>query len=164
MEKVKTISLTKVGSKALLFAVFLAIALAAPFIGVQIITGSIVNAVLFVSTGLLGITSGILIGFLPSIISLFAGLFPVTFYPMVPYIIIGNAILVLTFGVLAKKHFVLGVILAAFLKFLFLFLSSSLVVSFFVGDSFPKAVVAMMGYPQLITALAGGVIAFFVSK
>jgi len=162
----KTIALTKTraGVKLAVFAVFLAVSIAAPFIKQQFITGPIVNAVLYISTATLGIGAGVLIGFLPSMISAWAGLLPIPLLPMIPYIIMGNAILVLTFGVLRKKNFWLGVGLASVLKFMFLFLSSSFIINFFIKTALPKPIIAMMAWPQLITALAGGIIAFILLK
>ncbi|KPJ55113.1 hypothetical protein AMJ47_01145 [Parcubacteria bacterium DG_72] len=166
MKNMKTIALTKTraGVKLAVFAVFLAVSIAAPFIKQQFITGPIVNAVLYISTATLGIGAGVLIGFLPSMISAWAGLLPIPLLPMIPYIIMGNAILVLTFGVLRKKNFWLGVGLASVLKFMFLFLSSSFIINFFIKTALPKPIIAMMAWPQLITALAGGIIAFILLK
>lgn len=164
MEKTITLTKTRVGVKLLVFAVFLAIAIFAPFIKVQLVTGSIVNAVLFLSTALLGMTAGILIGFLPSMISAFAGLLPLPLLPMIPYIIMGNAILVLVFGIIRKKNFLFGVISASVLKFLFLFLTSSFLVSLFIEGTLPKPIITMMAWPQLITALIGGGIGYLVLK
>jgi len=162
----KAVSLTKikVEAKLAVFALFLAISVAAPFIRQQFITGPVVNAVLFISTAILGVGAGILLSFLPSIISAFAGLLPLPLLPMIPYIIMGNAILVLTFGVLRKKNFWLGAVSAAFLKFIFLFLSSSFIVSWFIKNSFPQKIITMMTWPQLITALLGAVIAWLFLK
>jgi len=162
----KTIALTKikVEVKLAVFALFLAISIVAPFIRQQFITGPIVNAVLFISTAVLGIGAGILLSFLPSMISAFAGLLPLPLLPMIPYIIMGNAILVLTFGVLRKKNFWVGAISAAFLKFVFLFLSSSFVISWFIKNPLPQKIIAMMTWPQLITALLGTGITYFLLK
>ncbi len=168
MEKVKSIALSFISSKILakagVFALFLVICLAAPFIKIQLITGSIVNAVLFISTLTLGIEAGILIGFLPSLVSLFAGLLPVALLPMIPYIILGNSILVLIFGALKNKSLLGGIIVASFVKFLFLYFSSSLVIELFIHKSLPAGIISMMAWPQLITALVGGLIAYTIYK
>ena len=166
MERTKTISLdkSKVIIKLVAFVIFLSIAIVAPFIKIQLITGSIVNAVLFISTATLGIGAGVLIGFLPSMISAFAGLLPIPLLPMIPYIIMGNAILVLTFGLLQKKKFLLGVISGSTLKFAFLFLTSSFIVSRFIEKPLPLVIINMMAWPQLITALIGGIIAYLILR
>jgi len=166
MEKTKTISLTRsrIKIKLVAFSVFLAIALLAPLLRVQLVTGSIVNAVLFLATATLGMGAGVLIGFLPSVISAFSGLLPIPLLPMIPYIIMGNAILVLIFGALGKKKFLLGVVVASILKFLFLFLASSFIVSWFIKKPLPPMIINMMAWPQLITALMGGIIVYFLFK
>jgi len=164
MDKVIVRSKSRAGVKIAVFAVFLAISILAPFLKQQFITGPIVNAVLFISTAVLGIGAGILIGLLPGMISAFTGLLPLPLLPMIPYIIMGNAVLVLIFGVLRKKSFWLGVISASFLKFIFLFFSSSFIINFFIKDSLPQKIAAMMAWPQLITALIGSIIAYFLLK
>jgi len=160
MEKVISSVKTNVWSKSAVFAVFLGISILAPFLKQQLITGPIVNAVLFLATAVLGMGAGILIGFLPSMVSALVGLLPAPLLPMIPHIIVSNAILVLTFGILRKRNFFLGIISASFAKFLFLFL----IVEFLIGQSLPRPIAAMMAWPQLVTALAGGIIALFLLK
>ncbi len=160
--------ITLIKSKTLIktagFVLLLSIAVFAPLLKQQFITGPIVNAVLFVSTAYLGVLSGILIGFLPSLFAYFAGLLPVPLLPMIPYIIMSNAILVICFGILKKRNFFGAAVIASFLKFLFLFSSSSYIISFFIKKSLPAPIIAMMAWPQLITALLGSIIAFIILK
>jgi riboflavin transporter len=164
MEKVKSIALDligeKISAKALLFIFLLAVAILAPFLRIQLITGSVVNATLFIATFILGLGAGILISFLPSLVSAAVGLLPLPLLPMIPYIIIGNIILVVLFRVLKSKNFLIGVVLGSSTKFLFLFLSSSYIISFFIHKSLPFPIISTMAWPQLVTALIGGVIAF----
>jgi hypothetical protein len=158
--KVKSVALnliqTKILVKTSLFAIFLALATFAPLLKEQFITGPIVNALLFISTIYLGVSAGLLISFLPSIFAFFVGL--------LPFIIISNVILVLSFGVFRKKSFWLSAVVASLLKFLFLFTSSSFIINFFIKQSLPEKIVSMMTWPQLITALSGALIAFIVLK
>ena len=162
--KTKSIALmeTKVLAKAGLFAIFLAVSIFAPFLRNQFITGPIVNALLFLSTAFLGIPAGILLGFLPSVFARIIGLLPAPLLPMIPYIIISNIILVLSFGILRKKSFWPAVFVSSGLKFLFLFLASSLIINFFFKNGLSSKIASMMSWPQLATALFGGVIAFMV--
>jgi len=166
--KVKSIVLssiqTKVLARAGLFALFLILATFAPLLKNQFITGPIVNALLFLSTVYLGISAGLLISFLPSMFAFFTGLLPLPLMPMIPFIIISNAVLVLSFGIFRKKSFWLSAISASLLKFLFLFASSSFIINFFIKQSLPEKIVSMMTWPQLITALSGALIAFIVLK
>lgn len=145
------------------FIVLLAVATGAPMlIHQQFITGPIVNAVLFLSVVYLGSQYAILIGLLPSVIALSVGTLPAILAPMVPFIIISNTLLVLVFGALQKKNYWGGVVLASALKFAFLYATSSLVIHLLIQKTPAPQVAAMMNWPQLITALMGGILAFFV--
>ena len=88
--KIKSLSLakTKTLENLALFTLFLVIVILAPLVNQQFITGSIVNALLFISTIYLGRTAGILVGLLPSLFAGFIGLLPIALLPMMPYIII----------------------------------------------------------------------------
>ncbi|MCL5010603.1 MAG: iron hydrogenase [Patescibacteria group bacterium] len=143
------------------FATLLAIALAAPLLHHQLITGIIVNAVLFWAAFTLGWPSAITIGVLPSLIALLAGTLPLPLLPMIPFIIAANAILALVFFSLKKKSYFLAAISAGFLKFVFLFSASSVLVSIF-RVPLAKPVAQMMSLPQLITALLGALAAYVI--
>jgi len=164
--KIKSISLTQINIlvKLTVFTVFLAVVAFAPLLKQQFITGPIVNAVLFISTVYLGTLAGVLISFLPSLFAVSIGLLPVPLLPMIPYIIMSNIILVLFFGAFRKKSFWLAAISASFLKFLFLFLSGSFIINFFIKETLSAKIAVMMSWPQLITALVGSLIAFLVLK
>ncbi len=160
MKKFETLVLEKRAVISFIeFAVLTGIAFFAPLFRFQAITGSIVNAVLFVAAVLLGWRAGVLIGLIPSIIALGVGTLPSALAPLVPCIILSNAILVVVFTVLKRRNYWLGIIFAAVLKFAFLWGVSSLIVGFILkGTAVQVAVI--MGWPQLFTALAGGFIAY----
>lgn len=154
LDKAHVILLTK-------FAVLVLVAVAAPLLGHnQAITGPIVNATLFLAVILLGMRAGVLVGMLPSCIALASGLLPWVMAPMIPFIIVGNAMLVLVFGFLRKESFWLAVISAGFLKFIFLFGSSLTLINLVLAKPIAQKVAAMFSWPQLATALAGGLIAY----
>jgi hypothetical protein len=147
-----------INSKAIIltqFIIFVLIATFAPLLKQQMITGPIVNATLFLSTIYLGSQAGIMVGLIPSVISLSIGLLPLPLAPMVPFIMVSNAILILTFAYLKNKNFWLAVITSSILKFAFLYS-----ISFHIA---PK-LAFMMGVPQLITAIIGGIFAFLFLK
>src|SRR4030042_6901953 len=108
-------------------ATFVGLSILVPLLGQQAITGPIVNALLFSSVIILGIPSAILVGLLPSLVALSTGLLPMALAPMVMFIMAANTILILSFWLLNKKNFWLGIISASILKFLFLFSTSSIV-------------------------------------
>lgn len=141
------------------FIALIGVATIVPLFHQQMITGPIVNATLFIATIILGTQAGILVGLIPSIIALSVGTLPAPLAPMVPYIMISNAILIVTFGLLRNKNYWLAVGVASFLKFLFLFATSSIVIGLLVQQELAESVALMMSWPQLVTALAGGVLA-----
>lgn len=162
MTRATALSLTRTTT----FAVLLAISILAPLAGAgQLVTGTIVNASLIVATVLLGPRLAITIGLLPSLFALMSGQLPWPLAPMVPFIIIGNAILVLTIHLLRKRSYPGGVALAAGFKFLWLYGFATMLVN---AAVFPPKVGAlvmlMMGWPQLTTALLGGAAAYAILK
>ena len=146
------------------FIALVGVATIVPLFHQQMITGPIVNATLFVAAILLGNQMGIFVGLIPSIIALSAGLLSPVLAPMVPYIMISNAILILTFNFLRNKNFWLAIGVASFIKFLFLFFTSSLVINLLLKKEIADSVAMMMSWPQLVTALAGGIIAWAFYK
>ncbi len=125
----------------------------------QFITGTIINALLICSVVFLGFRQAIGIAIIPSLFSVFTGLMAPAILPFVPFIILGNIILVVAFNFFKSKNYFLGGIIASILKFGFLFGASSLLFSFS-----PKPILYAMSYPQLITAVGGLFVAFIVSK
>ncbi len=146
------------------FVLLLSIAIIAPLIRQQAITGTIVNAVLFISAVFLGIRGAVLIALVPSIFSLSVGLLPAVLAPTIPFIMIGNIILILVFDFLRKKNYWLGMISAGVLKFIFLASVSSVVINLLLKKEIAHQVAMMMSWPQLLTALSGGAIAYLVLK
>ena len=146
------------------FALLTGIATLAPLFQYQAITGPIVNATLFISTILLGIQAGILVGLAPSLIALSVGLLPATLAPMIPFIMAGNTILVIIFNYLREKNYWLAVMGASLLKFIFLFSTSSIVINLLLKKEIASKVAIMMSWPQLLTALAGGLITYCFLK
>ncbi len=143
------------------FIILLATATLLPaVIHLQHITGPIVNTVLFISAALLGVEYAVLIGLLPSLVALSTGLLPAVLAPMVPFIMVSNTILIITFAYFWKKDFWSGMIAASILKFIFLFSASSLVTNLLLKKEVAAKVTAMLSWPQLLTAITGGLIAY----
>lgn len=149
---------------AVQFIALIGAATIVPLFHQQMITGPIVNATLFVAAMLLGNQMGIFVGLIPSVIALSVGLLSPVLAPMVPYIMISNAILILTFNFLRNKNFWLAVGMASLMKFLFLFSTSSLVMNLLLKKEMADSVAIMMSWPQLVTALVGGIIAWAFFK
>jgi hypothetical protein len=165
MERIKILTIKKEIILTLIqFASLIGVAMIAPLLKQQIITGSLVNATLFIATILFGIKGAILVGFLPSLISLSVGLLPLPLMPMTPFIIIGNAIMIITFNYLKERNYWLGIIVASSLKFIFLLSFSVIIFDLFLSEKIFTAIMTMMSWPQLLTALLGGLLAYIFSK
>ena len=159
-------------------AILLALTLVMQFAGFpQPITGPAVNAMLILSTIFVGPLGAIIIGCLTPWLAFLRGI--MGFAPLIPYIMLANAIYVIcfylvrqaikkAFGATSQEGFACslkgfisggcGVVVGALLKFLVL----SLAVRFFIADVKPKIAQAMQ-LPQLFTALLGGAIALIVA-
>ena len=165
MNQIKTLVLKRENISTLIqFVALVGIATVAPLLGQQAITGPIVNATLFISVMFLGAQNAILVGLVPSLIALSVGLLPSVLAPMIPFIMVGNTILIITFSYLKEKGFWSGMILASVFKFLFLFGTSSIVINLLLKKEIASKVAMMMSWPQLFTALAGGLIAYIFLK
>lgn len=158
MFNVQSISLRK--ELVIAFLVMLGLATAAPLLGNQYLTGSLVNAVLFISAVTLGWKNAVAIGLISSTIALATGLLPIVMAPMVPFIMAANALLVTSFSALRGKSFWLGAGVGAVLKFAFLWATSRLILNLFIEQNVADKIAGMMGLTQLFTALMGAVIAY----
>jgi len=140
------------------------------FIHLPWITGPIVNAVMILVLLLSGLRSALLVACLPSLMALSGGLLPFVLAPVVPFIIISNFIFIFTIDWFNKNirsdfnGYWSGILAGAFVKFVFLFFSISFLAAFFIKSPVMNIVTQMLGWSQLLTALAGGVIAFGVLK
>jgi hypothetical protein len=142
----------------------LSVAMIVPLFHQQMITGPIVNATLFVATAVLGLSGGILVGLIPSVVALSAGLLPPILAPIVPFIMISNTLMVLTFSFLKERSYWQGIIAASILKFIFLYSTSSVVINLLLKKEVAEQISLMMSWPQLLTALAGGCLAYMIIK
>ncbi|MBI4779405.1 hypothetical protein HY797_03055 [Candidatus Falkowbacteria bacterium] len=162
----------KVNVRALVSFVGLAsLAMFLPFfIHLQWITGPIINAILILILFLSGIRSAMVAALVPSLMALAGGLLPAILAPAVPFIMIGNAIFVLTVDWFynqvknSNKGYWLGIIFGAALKFIFLFFSVSFIARLLIKQELAVKVAEMMSWPQFATAVMGGMIAFAILK
>jgi len=106
MIKFKTIILDK-NKLAIMIKILIAmgILIIAPMFNNQMITGPIVNAVLFIVTYLFGIKYAMLVGLFPSVVALSVGLIPFILAPMIPFIMLSNAILIGIFNYLKHRNY-----------------------------------------------------------
>lgn len=144
------------------FVALLSVAIFAPALNSQALTGTIVNATLFIAAVIIGIPGAILIGIIPSLISALIGLLAPAILPMVPFIVASNAILIVLFATLRKKSYWKGMLAASLVKFAFLSVVSLFVIKLFVPAKAASQLALMMTWPQLFTAISGGILAYFV--
>ena len=136
-------------------ALLLAIALVFQMGGFpQLVTGPLVNTVLYVAAMIVGWQGGILIGIFTPVIVFLRGILPPPLTPLIPFIALGNALLVFLFFRLKNKNRIIGIIVASMVKYLLL----ANAVKFLV--QVPPSIANMMSFPQLVNALIGGIIAF----
>lgn len=130
-----------------------------------LVTGSCVNFVLGMSSYLCGLGGGLAVAFLSPFFAFLFGIGP-QFFGIIPFVAAGNFLFVFVLSVfgyrgIRKKKFTLrafSVLLAAVLKFLFLYLTIVKLVLPALGlpDAKVAAMSAMFSFPQLLTALIGG--------
>lgn len=117
----------------------------------QPVTGPVVNAALFAAALFIGPWHAAGIGALTPAVAFARGILPAPLGPMIPFIAAGNALMVLLFHAAASRgRLAPGVALGAAAKFALL----AAAVNFAVDV--PAPVAAMMQWPQLLTALGGG--------
>ena len=165
MERIN--SLTKINAVPLIkFLGLLTIATFAPLLGLhsQWVTGPIVNMALILALFTIGIRSALLIALLPSTIALSVGLLPSVLAPMIPFIIISNVLLILVMDYFRNKNYGWGLFFGAGLKYLFLFITSNLVINLLLNHNLAAQVAVIMSWPQFFTALIGGLLAWGLLK
>ncbi len=140
------------------------------FIHVQWLTGPIVNAILILVLFLVGIRSALVLCLIPSLMALSGGLLPAILAPVVPFIMISNVLFIIIIDWFynnikeEKKAYWLGVVIAAGLKFVFLFLSVSIIGKLLIKPELTVKVAQLMSWPQFATAVTGGMIAWVILK
>jgi hypothetical protein len=153
---------------------FLALAGIATFlpfiIHLQWLTGPIVNAILIITLFLIGIRSALFLCVIPSLMALSGGLLPAVLAPILPFIMIGNMLMVLSVDWLYtnikndKKGYWLGVVTGAGLKFVWLLFSLNIVKNLLIKQELAIKVAQIFSWPQFATAITGGLIAWAVLK
>ncbi len=123
----------------------------------QLITGTLVNGMLLISAGYVGMWSGVIIGLFTPVLAFLFGI--MKFPPVIPFIMVGNALYVLVFSGMRNKP--VGMVLGSVVKFLWLSASVYYMLPLF-GVKAPAVLVEMFTFPQLATAVMGGVLALLV--
>lgn len=156
-------SLESAIAKILQLSFLVGLTVLAPYAGHQLITGTIVNALLFIAVALVGLEYAFFLCLIPSLISLYTGFLALAMAPIVPFIIVGNALLVFVFARLKNKGFWNAALPAAFIKFIFIFCAAFILANSLL-HGMAKNLILMFSWPQLATAIAGAAIAFIFLK
>ena len=141
----------------------------------QPVTGPLINAMLFITATLFGNLAGIILSCLTPTAALIRGQLPPVLAPMVPFIAVGNIVLVLTYNFVVRQKFFkkihlqsinkyVGISFAAFFKFFFLYLSVKIILPVILNIPLPSKIAVLMTTPQFITAVIGGIIALVMVK
>jgi hypothetical protein len=151
--------------RMIIFAILLVLLMIVPFlIHSQWISGPTVNAALFIATVILGPSRAILLGLMPSTVALSSGLLPFALAPMVPFIMLGNVIMVLVFYYLYRRNYFFGLGVSAFVKFAFLHQTVMWLMSRWLNAKIVSQLAVMMSWPQFFTAIIGGIAAYAFLK
>ena len=155
---------------ALIFSKDLSITLAltgiaaiAPSLHQQLITGTIVNATLFAAVMMVGFRAAAAVAVIPSLIALAAGTLPAAMAAMIPYMMASNIALAGIFAFLRRFGYWTAASIAVLAKFAILTASAAVVLSAITHGNIGVALASMMGWPQLITAILGGVVAYGIN-
>lgn len=137
----------------------------------QFVTGSLVNLTLIIAVSVGGLASGSIVALVSPFLAFLLGIGP-AFIQVIPAVALGNFVLVLVYGLLCKWSFKSqwiywssSVIAGAILKCAALYVGVVLVALPLVPGLNEKQAAmlsAMFSWPQLVTALVGGVIAALV--
>jgi len=136
----------------------------------QFITGSMVNLVLIASTLVSGFASCLTVAAISPFFAFMLGIGP-KFIALVPFVALGNIVLVLVWGMICKKgletkNMISALVVGAVLKFAVLYGG---IVRFAIPTllALPEKQAAVMGanfsWPQLVTAALGGFLAMLIT-
>jgi len=153
------------------FLILASVAIFLPFFfHLQWISGPIVNAVLIIALFVVGIRGALVLALIPSLMALVGGLLPVILAPVIPFIMVSNVILILTIEFIYKlikketSGYWIALVIAATLKYLFLYSSVSIITKLVLKNDIAIKVATMMSWPQFVTALFGGILAWLILK
>ena len=153
-------------------AMLLALAIVFQFIKIQLITGIGVNVALALCALECGWTWAAGIGLLTPIFALILGVHPAVLIPVLPVIMLGNAVFAASVGLIGHNREgkgldmkrTLGIItIPVLLKFLVIYFGVAIAISAF-GVMLPAPIRAAVGLLQIPTAFSGTLITVVVEK
>jgi hypothetical protein len=170
MYKASTLSSSLSWQRIAKIGLLISLGLLLPAFGLpQVVTGPLVNALLILAVESTGVGAAMVVGMITPLNALFSGILPLPLAVMIPFIALSNAAFVGVYSALRQKNYWLGVVAGAIIKFVLLYSTVTWLVarpiSVAMGAApsaikMPAAIIYQMQWPQLATALAGGLIAF----
>ena len=156
---------------AIFTALLVVVQAATASLGNTFVTGTMVNWLLIITVMTCGLASGLTIATISPIIAKLFGIGP--FWILIPFIIIGNITLVVLWNLIGNRSFgdkkitsyIIAAIIAAVAKFVVLYLGVvqiAVPIILRLPEKQAMAISGMFSIPQLITALAGGVLAIII--
>jgi len=135
----------------------------------QFFVGPLVNAILLLTVYFAGVKWAIFVGLLTPVLAFLTNVLAPPLAPFIPFIAAGNLLYVIIFSAIKnnKNLDVVGVLIASFVKFIFLYLSVTQLINLFslgIEEPLREKLAITMGIPQLVTALAGGGIALVLFR
>ena len=131
----------------------------------QWITGTIVNCLLYITAERLSKKESLPVVVLPSLGAIAYGVLfgpqTVFLYYFLPFIWIGNYLLVFLSTAIKNQNYFIRVVLSASIKYIFLVAFANLYFNFKIV---PRLFITSMGIIQLVTAIAGGILSYFILK
>lgn len=171
MNYLREMALERVNAKELMLVIALgALASFLPFfIHIQWLVGPLVNAILIIVLFLSGLRLAIIVSAVPSFMALAGGLLPLFLFPAIPLIIASNIIFISIiyyqyYNSNNRDAYWQASFFGSFVKFIFLFLSAKLLALFVSNQQMADVLSVVFGWSQLVSALAGSVIAFLVLR
>lgn len=153
---------------AIFIALLVVVQAATAGLGNQFVTGSAVNLILIVSAMTCGLGSGATVAIVSPVLAKMFGIGPL--WQIIPIVMLGNLVLVLVWRLLGSRGdkkiwYPAALVAAAGAKFLVLWLGvTKWIVPIVLGLPAKKAVIvsAAFSWPQIVTAVIGGVLAILV--
>jgi len=153
---------------ALLLAVTVVFQMLRPLIPLQgvgsnLVVGSLVNTSLAASSVVVGLWGGIIISIVAPIIAFLQQ--HIAFVWMIPIVAAGNIVMVVLYGLFFKKNKWIAIGLSSVIKAAVLYLLVKAAINIVaVPEQAAKTLSLMFSWPQLVTAVIGGILASLVLK
>lgn len=130
----------------------------------QLITGSIVNAVLVFTLLYIGSSSAIILSILSPIGAFLSGILPSIMLPLLGIVAIGNVLLVVSLKITNKSNYFIRLIIPSTIKSLFIGFMCYVTFIFLHLFNIPKLLLLPFALNQLVTSVVGIILAYKVIR